>query len=191
MAIPYFAGCFTLALLCTRAQFMSLSLNPADIWKIFSDGKQRNKEELANWLDAVAADARKLADVWIETTRLLSKSELTVGQEIDIDLRLGGPNAAPFRRLTQFYETASTVIGGRVDDRTRMDFSQAVGTLLLNRNSAMRLCGTITRTLGGMKLLVDDANSLDNMAEFNGIIVLLNREAAALEVLAKNFRASA
>jgi hypothetical protein len=36
----------------SRGQLMSLSLNPADIWKIFSDGKRRNKEELANWLDA-------------------------------------------------------------------------------------------------------------------------------------------
>jgi hypothetical protein len=93
--------------------------------------------------------ARKLADVWIETTRLLAKSEWDIRREIDVQMRIGGPNAAPFRRLTQFYKTASTVLGGRVDDEIRMDFSQAVGTLPLNRESAMRLCRTIHYTLGG------------------------------------------
>jgi hypothetical protein len=44
--------------------------------------------------------------------------------------------------------------------------------------------------VGGMKLLVDDANSINAMNEFGQIIILLNREAAALEVLTKNFRAS-
>lgn len=74
---------------------MSLSLNPADIWKIFADGKRRNKEELANWLDAVASDARKLADAWMETARSLRKSELSSRQEYDLRMRIGGPNAAP------------------------------------------------------------------------------------------------
>lgn len=82
------------------------------------------------------------------------------------------------------------MIGDRVNANTRTDFSQAVGTLLLNRDTAMRLCHTIYVTLGGMKLLVDDANSIDALAEFDKIVILLNREAAALEVLAKNFRAS-
>jgi hypothetical protein len=171
---------------------MSLSLNPADVWKIFSDGKRHRKEEIANWLDAVAADARRLAKEWEKTARLLSNSkrELSVSRQIDIELRLGGPNAAPFWRLTQFYGTASKVLGGRVDEQTRMDFSQAVGTLLVNRDVAMRLCRTIYSTLSEMTVLVDDANSVDAITEFDNIVILLNREASALEVLAKNFRAS-
>jgi hypothetical protein len=174
---------------------MSLSLNPGDVWKMVSDGKRRKKEEIANWLDAVAADARKLVNEWEKVTRLLSQRELmqrelTFRQQIDIDLRLGGSNAAPFLRLTRFYETASRMLGGRVDEQTRTDFAQGVGSLLVNRGVAMRLCRTIYSTLGGMTLLVDDANSVDAMSEFDNIVILLNREATALEVLAKNFRAS-
>jgi hypothetical protein len=170
---------------------MSLSLNPADVWKIFSEGKRRNKEEVATWLDAVAADARKLADVWADVVQAIStKQPLSVDEVIELQLRIGGPNAAPFRRLTHFYETASNVIGGRVKDETRTDFSRSVGSLLVNRERAMRFCRTIYSTLGNMNFLVDNANSTKGLDDFYNIVNVLNREAAALEVLAKNFRAS-
>jgi hypothetical protein len=169
---------------------MSLSLNPADVWRIFSDGKRRNKEDVARWLDEVAADARKLADIWVDVVRQISKNGIGLHDEIEIQMRIGGPNAAPFSRLTRFYETASSVMGGRASDEVRRDFSDAVGSLVVNRNTAMRLCRTINYTLGGMKLLVDDGSSAADLGEFEKIVNLLNREAAALEVLAKNFRAS-
>jgi hypothetical protein len=43
---------------------MGLSLNPADVWKMFSDRRSRDKEKVAAWLDEVAAQAASLARVW-------------------------------------------------------------------------------------------------------------------------------
>jgi len=45
---------------------MGLSFNPVDVWKIFAESKNKSKEQLADWLDMAAADARKIADVWID-----------------------------------------------------------------------------------------------------------------------------
>jgi hypothetical protein len=46
---------------------LGISLNPADIFKIFSERSSRTRLQIASWLDEVAKEARDLADIWKKT----------------------------------------------------------------------------------------------------------------------------
>jgi hypothetical protein len=170
---------------------MGLSLNPADIWKMFADGKRKDKEQIADWLDGVAAEARAIADVWATTYQRLATNKLSRDDEEAVMFRLGFyQNRAPNQRLMRFYETASTVFGGRTDQKLMDKVVNTIGSVVANRAAAVKIHRDIMRHFDGLRFVVDDTNSPDQMSDFRKSVDVINREAAALEVLARNFRAS-
>ncbi len=171
---------------------MALSLNPVDLWKLFKESKKNDREKIAEWMDEVAADARSMATVWTETYQKLCTGALKPEDEDDIMRNLGfHRNINPNTRLREFYRTASTVIGGRVEHDLQERFAHAMGTALASRETAVRIHRAILWKCNEMRFFLDDQNKSDDISDFRKVVDILNREAAALEVLAKNFRASA
>jgi hypothetical protein len=165
---------------------MPLSITPTDVWRLFSDKKRRSKEDIAAWLDHVAADARQIATVWATVANEFDRQDLTKWRVL--------PNGPAYCRLEQLYETASTVFAGRVPERFGDKFLDAIASVVMKRRDIVTLYRALSRSQSDIwpsTTFVDDLSSEDQLKDLSSAIELLNREAAALEVLAGNFRASA
>src|SRR6266566_412633 len=91
-------GCARLpsAILFTATSKMALSVNLADIWKLFKDSKKNEKERIANWLDAVAHEASLMAAIWTETYQRVSEGAFGDKEMGAIESKLGlDRNIAP------------------------------------------------------------------------------------------------
>lgn len=180
---------------------MGLSLNPADVWRIFSDGEERRKEDAAKWLDELAKEARTMADAWRDVTTTLFAAELETSEEAkkvvrDQLVRKYGcflPNTPHFYALRDFYTDASFVLGGRVDGQWINVLKMAAGAMIVERRNAATTYGEVMKARGydrGKRIsFVNDENVTANLEDLTRIAEILNREAVALEMLARNFRA--
>src|SRR5271154_3966592 len=178
---------------------MGLSINPADIWKMFSAGKARNKEEIAKWLDTVATDARQLAEAWKDVCVALSAkgSEAEMQRVVDSLRKKHGyflPNRSYFARLDEFYRNASGVLGDRVNEKVLQYFVSAAGEMMVARSSANDIYHSIFKQYlkdveryekNGRRMgFIDDRSSMDDLTDLDRAAEVMDREAAALEVLA-------
>jgi hypothetical protein len=165
---------------------MALSLSITDVWKIFGERKAADKQRVATWLDGVAEDARALADTWAKMYTELQNgtSDVSLGFGPEIIYR----NAPPFARLMDFYESASAVIGGKIDEDYESDFFFALARLIREREVTRERYEQTFRGKRIRGLTTEDTCNFGDLAE---AVRKLNREAAALEVLARNFRAKA
>jgi hypothetical protein len=181
---------------------IGLSLNPADIWKIFSDRKGRTKTEIADWLDDVAAEARGLADLWVDSSVELFAAEdggPNERERVISELRRKygrfACNGVPYTRLKIFYKSASSVLGKKTDEVLMTTIVDKTGDILYQRGKAKEVYDAYIRS-GREKIHPTDLSSLSeetsavNLEELTGFVEAMQNEAAALEVLAKNFRAS-
>ena len=153
---------------------MSLSLNPIELWKLFADGKHTDKEQIATWLDQTAAEARQIADIWLKAQTETSDRPC---------------NSSSYSRLQRSLETSSLVFDGRINEKWQNWFSNNAAQVLVRRDQVKRLYERLYGS--GKSAVVPDGDSRDEqLREFETAVGLLNRDAAALEILARNFRAS-
>jgi hypothetical protein len=103
---------------------MALSLNPIEFWKLLTDGKKRDKGQIATWLEQAAAEARKIADIWLDRS---SRQKLGPSQ----------PRA--YALLHRSYETASHVFRGRIEMSWQDAFMESAAQVLIRRNKVKRL----------------------------------------------------
>jgi hypothetical protein len=170
---------------------MGLSLNPVDVWKLFSDGRRRDKEQIALWLEQAAAEARQIADIWLETAKSLPVREqnLRGGFESYSDDG-GGGNLRSYSRLEKFYDFMSSVFAARADRAWQDSATNTTAQVLMRRNEVKALYEKLYGS-GKPILYVDQDSRDEQLDDLQTAIAFLNREAAALEVLARRFRASA
>ena len=180
---------------------IGLSLNPADVWKVFSEKNQRNKAQVADWLDAVAIEARKLADVWkgISVDLLAAENEgpkarERVAKELWNKYADFEPNTPYFYRLKKFYANASSVLGGRGGSTLIDVLSGSAGTILQEREKTINIYDFFLKRYRPRLIseveFFNTANSDKDLNDLASIVKAMDREAAALEVIAINFRAS-
>lgn len=173
---------------------MALSISVADVWKLFSDRKKSDKEAIAKWLDEVASEGRQISTAWMEVCTELHKSGMKLNRDQRIELMDRftpfRPNEVPYSRLRQFYESATPILGGRVHENVHTAFTRALGSLLSFRSDVKTKYDGVLSKFKTARF-VDSDNSAEDLDDLDRSVFLLNREAAALEVLAKNFRASA
>jgi hypothetical protein len=168
---------------------MAITLSPLDVWKIFKDSKRSDKQEIAAWLDAVAGDARDMAEIWAEVYQRYCAGNEDQRAVLHRANALAS-NRAPYYRLREFYKSASQVIGARVKRNFHDDFDLHIGSVLDAREAALRAYQVILYYHAGVRFFVEDDNYGRRVYDFKQAIEALNSEAAAIEVLAKNFRAS-
>jgi hypothetical protein len=176
---------------------MGLSFNPVDVWKLFSDGKRKEKEQIAAWLEQTAAEARQIADVWLETAHSLPRRER--GFQEDIFGGVAEPisitgssnsNSASYSRLEESYDAMSSVLGARVERDWQDAATDSTAQVLMRRNQVKTLYERLYGP-GKQVFYVDQDSRADQLDELQSAIAFLNREAAALEILARRFRALA
>jgi hypothetical protein len=177
-----------------RRSIMALSLNPTEILKLFSDSRKNHKEQLAVWLDSVAADAREVADSW----KVLRDKILEGDPSIALDRRAlkrnmrMNCNFRPMSRLSGYYNTASRVVGGKIPPQVHEELSRTLANMILKRRLALSLYEDILlqpQVLDAIQIAEESEVEVD-MSDFDEVVQILCLQAGALEVLAKNFRAS-
>jgi hypothetical protein len=178
---------------------IGISLNPADVFKIFSERAGRRHTQIATWVEEVAVEARQLADTWkstdiapLEATKRGPEERKRIVKELQATYSEFAPNQPHFSRLRAFYQGASSVLGGRTDVSVFSQISNAMGSILLERDKALHSYNEFMREsdLSGLAL-INTENSPNDLRNLTRIAGVLDREAAALEVLAKNLKATA
>jgi|SRR5689334_23429409 len=182
---------------------MTFSISPERIIQMLFDNKKEEKEQIATYLDAIASDAKLLSDIWqdiwdksrnrafslqIDADNLDKPLRQRIKQFHESDWTLT-PNGKIISRLMNFYRHLSSVIGGKVNSDFHNLFSFHLGFLLENREITKQTFDKVVPLING-DLFLDAENSRVKIQEFSQLVEALNREAAALEVLAKTYRAS-
>jgi hypothetical protein len=184
---------------------MAFSLNPLEFLKLLSENRQRNKAEMAIWLQQTAADAVILAEKWTDFKNTYSKGIIDGTSEYK-DLWTNEPHdsfmttmmiyylnlqctARPAYRLAEYYKQASRVFNGRVRKETLDQYSDTVANILQRRNQIKLLYISMFGDGNEPAHQIESVNQ-EKWQEFTTAIDMLNREAAALEVLANAFSAS-
>lgn len=167
---------------------MGLSLNPVDVWKLFADHKKKDKEQIALWLEQTADEARKIAEIWIKN-RDSARARESIGTVHSPGRESNISNVAPFSRLENSYDNFSSVMDGRVSSEFHDDFSNKAASVIIRRNEVKDLYDRLFGRSAPL-MFFDSKNNEQQLNKLDSAIDLLDREAAALEVLARNFRAS-
>ncbi|MGD0567231.1 MAG: hypothetical protein ABSA78_02405 [Candidatus Sulfotelmatobacter sp.] len=171
---------------------MGLSLNPADIWKIFADRGIRDKDRIVAWLEWVCKEADSLSRVWTCIVGEFGKGRETVefSAAVTDELKLfRGANGPYYTALMIFYRDASSVIGGRMDKKVQNDFIHTLSTLLYLRNLTQAAYVDAIRKIRSAYFL-EESNQHVDLTDLATCVDVLSREAAALRVILENFRAS-
>lgn len=170
---------------------MGLSLNPIEVWKLFSERRTRNKEKIATWLDEIAAQAASLAKVWEAYVLVLNNGQRDLPKWAKKELALSkAPNAPYYYQLAMFYRDASRVIGGRVKRETLDNLVYTLGSILSERETTKKKCQKALESNLKHTFFFDDTNRVSKLRDLSASVEALQKEAAALRVLAVNFRAS-
>jgi hypothetical protein len=172
-----------------------LAVGISDLTKILSEAltfkakrKEHTREQLIEFLEKIAEDARSLADAWGAIL-------------VEIKAREAGPSSphhSPklslqqqiFTRLAVFYENASRVIEGRMDTDWRSSIFDRLAALMHTRN--------ITRSMYESQLIhysspfiLGSGRKEVVWSNIESSVAALNKEAATLEALVVSFKASA
>ena len=185
---------------------MGLSFNPTDLFRLLIDGRKDRRARVSAYLDGVAADARELADIWTEAWRVGKAGGGEVARDLVPRLFRLDPNMnpaderrniRPFSRLTEFYKGLSSVLGSKGDPEFHQRFNHHLAVLLQTRNLSAEAFSSLPWDTP--RRSSEQASSFVWASSDNGgaaprsvseLIEMLNREAAALEVLAKQFKAT-
>lgn len=170
----------------------SLSLNPVAVFEYFRSKTNRNRDQVAEYLDEIAKEARALAEVWDSVIQdlLEHKGKFDLNDHKEILLKLGTfkePNRPYFSRLAMFYRDISQATAGKLPSEKMELVVVQLGRLLYSREI------TLKRYQAAIEYLRDsvfDATQSD-FTEFSDLSTLsgaLHEEAAALEVLAKTIK---
>lgn len=142
---------------------MGLSINPASLFEVLLKSRQRNRDLAANYLDAVAEEARILAEIWDRVIEDLSNETHRFEPDkraLEVLREYKSPNFHPFSRLEEFYYSISRTVQGKLDKECHENVMLHLGSLLYNRNLTLE---TYQRTVDRISRssLVESENSLE------------------------------
>ena len=174
---------------------MPSMIGVSDIWKMFewtyrnlSGSRKERKTAIVQWLDEVNRNLTILSDTWLSICNGVEGSEFqSPGEALrksGIENVLGGQSIAA-GVLKKFYESATAVMGGRVELKFHTDFNNALGTLLYERDIARTIIDSQERIVA-----LDSRNTrADALKDVRTAADSLQREVIALRVLITNFKA--
>ena len=180
---------------------MELSINPSQILKLLSNKKTKEKEAVFDYLDSIAEEARELVEIWESIVRNASANKArwiyvdfpSIRTSIDLD-PLDDPdfttsNSAMYSRLALYYWHVTPALRGRIKEHWQNSFMLQLSVLIEPRNLTKE---AYEKFISGIRdpFFFDKRNSIDDLKEFSQSVLALQREAAALEVLAKTIRAA-
>jgi hypothetical protein len=99
-------------------------------------------------------------------------------------------NFGPYSRLEESYDSMSSVFGARID-RTWQDSATDTTAQVLKRGNDVKALYEKLYGPANPIVYIDEDSRDEQLNQLQTAIGFLNREAAALEVLARRFRASA
>jgi hypothetical protein len=163
---------------------------PAEIVNFWRSRRTERHRKMSDYLEAVAAEATALADRWnslaSDLERELGKPQLA-GSEVVQQLAMLGTIAHPnpeYDKIVLHYRTLSTVIGGLVSEEIHTEAANALGAIIKARTELKDLLVSACKLLQSDKTLPSDTVEQVRMA-----LAALHQEAAALDVLAKAYKA--
>jgi len=175
-----------------------LAIGVSDVTKIFgeifrfrSDRRQHTRAEIVEYLELVAQEARELAEAWAKIYADLAsfgQSDLTTLPPKAFD-RMRPLQTIAYSKLAVFYENASRVVGGRMDDAWRTSIFDCLGRLLYNRSISRAAYDAAIKNVQS-RFVVDGDNASIDWTSFDAAIMALNKEAGALEALVASYKAS-
>jgi hypothetical protein len=174
---------------------MPISVSLDALFRQLIDRGRASREQVADYLDAVAVDARLLADYWenrlVEErrheARALRKGRST-GPETGMPL-FGNYNTAVLVRLEHTYRDATLAFRGRLDAELQDLFMSHLARLLQQRGRVKEEFDRVAAELRFRGLVSLDGDVI-NIGSLASLTETLHGEAAAIEVLARRFRAT-
>jgi hypothetical protein len=173
---------------------MGVTIRP-DSWilKVFDNKKERNLR-VADYLDEIATEATKIAEIWDKIlTSLSSEGSLDSESIAILDKLIRKPerqpymNCMPFSKLEMFYQSASTVFGkAKTGDLEYVIFK--ISSILQTRKLTVKKVEEELKRIKNAKYF-DGSNENKNISQIAESIDLMYKEAAALDVYTKEFRA--
>lgn len=168
---------------------MGVSIRP-DSWILrWFDNKKEQKLRIADYLDDIALEASYIAKIWDNVlTSLSSNGELDLQTKNQLDdYRLPLINQAHYARLESFYQRASSVLGS--EDKNDLEYILfRISYILKERNITLE---KVQKELSEIKKAkyFDNNNEVKNSLSIAESIELMHKEAAALYVFAKSYKA--
>jgi len=182
---------------------VAISINPSNILDVLAlllRRKKERKEKVVEYVESIAAEATSLATVWqkifdeFAMGRTVDIQEnLTIARELD---KYAEPNGPEYARLLQFYNWVTVALGDKLENHFRDSVVSHLSGLLYYRQLTVKRYRDAAaewerrRSLSGplFSLSSDDANiDLKDLAD---LLAAVQREAAALHVLAKTIQAA-
>ncbi|MBT9097460.1 hypothetical protein KFZ76_07010 [Methylovulum psychrotolerans] len=172
---------------------MSISISIDRIIQSFFDNKKIQKEQIANYLDAVAMDSELLAECWqkrlAEETNKKSQNSGSNTLEFDTYLKknVSTSNVIFVSRLKHTYTDATIAFRGNLDKQFQELFMGHLAELLLQRNKIKEEFDAVAHAANTFYLI----GQIDNPVKVNSLedlVGVLHDEAAALKVLARRYR---
>ncbi len=162
-----------------------ISINPIDIYKIFSDRFDQNSDRVAGYIDEISEDMEKLAVIWQEmVTSIVSGNSVDDEKLMSLGFHEYLPrNIAPYSRLRGFYERTSTVLAANHRADRVDDIVHRLARVILDRDSANEQLLNLLHQETGLS----DKNQI--LKELTDTVNQINREAAEFRVLAKSVKA--
>jgi len=172
---------------------MGLSFDPANAVFKWLDSRRQTQLHVATYLDEIATEAAGLARVWQGIVdQLIKQKQVNVLENRSAKELVEIPpgqwsNMEPCTRLQAFYAKVSTVLGEKYYNQLDPVVFH-IGSILMKRDLTKQL---VEAELSAIKqaTFFDDAGDVDSIRTVEDSVVALHKEAAALHVLAKSFRA--
>lgn len=171
---------------------MTLSLNPINAIKIYTENKRYRKEAAAEYLESVAEEASKLAEIWQEIIKEISHSGIYDVPDYLINnllmSRIPMCNSCQYWRLEEHYKQVSSVLGRNYNDELNSIIFH-IGSVIEKRNLTKEF---VIKELSAIKQakLFHKENDPSNFNSLHESVDGLHKEAAALHVRAKAFKAT-
>ncbi len=172
---------------------MGISISPASwILNLSKNSKERDLK-IAEYLDQIADEANTLATIWENIGGTILKEGVAEAENDAVWIRLVErpewtiySKNIPRSRLEIFYDRISSVLGK--SNRGELDFLICrIGTILQKRRLTRDLVELELKRIKEVRFF-DKTNQIRDDFSIQDSISLLNREAAALNAFAKEFR---
>lgn len=180
---------------------MGLGLSVDKLLEMFRADRRRSRETIADYLDAVAAQATALASIW---RGILSNAHLVQVEEGDglmgafrrvreRDMRrtypeIFEPNAPAFAMLSMFYREVTLAIGGRIDKPSQEELMADLANMILDRTRALESRNEFIQAAIDRGTSAEEVDRALN--HLTTAVESLGEEAAALATLALRWRAN-
>jgi hypothetical protein len=175
-----------------------LGLSLTDLVKIARDYGLESHDRTAEWLDQVAKEARQLATIWAEMVRQLQQDGSDRGAGVRAAynfLKPGIMNGLVYRQLYEFYGSATRVLGrtARAAEKNanlQEQLLNGLAKLLKARDASVEAYAQSFQQTESVFLLSADSMPTRDLSSLETAVAVLQNEAAALTVIAANYRAA-